>query len=80
MYVVKHKEYDIYWTNSWPSGWSLTYEINKSKIYTRRPLSRIRYYNSASGQRNNRHLVEFQGLVINLTEFEIRPITINLVE
>lgn len=72
MYVVKHRIHDIYWTDHWQG---LTFEINKAKLHKRRPFSRLRYWNR---QEFFRTIRQWEGLEIDMKDFEIRPVTINL--
>lgn len=74
MYVIRHKTKDLYLYSKW-SG--ITYNIDNAKLFTRRPLASIRYWNNQY-ERGRSTKVTWQGEEIDMRDFEIRPITINV--
>lgn len=72
MYVIRHKTKDLYWCSR-RSG--ITYNIDNAKLFTRRPLASIRYWNNQY-ERGRSTKTTWQGEEIDYRDFEIVKVKI----
>lgn len=70
-YVIVHNFYPIFRVGNW--GWST--DLNKAKIFNRRPLSQIQTWQHPL---RNQETVNILGYDVFFRDFEIRRIEINL--